>query len=131
MNVKLNYWKSDRVSPDTLDEMIGDAMRRRLHRISDMVKVATYDEETDNINLTIPRRWLTSQNANREDYDIDYQLRSRGFSGVLSDVLQAETDSHAKQLSRDIVWKFMEFLELQNHTAVDENVWERLFNEHE
>ena len=60
MNVKLNYWKSDRVSPAKLDELIIDAMQRRQHRIFDMMKSAEYDEETQNINIAITRSWLLS-----------------------------------------------------------------------
>ena len=131
MNVKLNYWKSDRVSPETLDDIIGDAMRRRMHRVSDMVQEATYDEETESLKLPIPKRWLLSHQKNLSDYDIDYELRIKGFGGVLNDILSAETHSHAQQLSRDIVWKFIEFLDVKQDSYIDEFVWERVFNEHE
>jgi len=133
MNVKVNYWKSDKVSPDTLDEIIHDAMLRRQHRIADLVQTAQYDEATDNITLSIPRRWLLSQVSNVNDYDVDYELRDKGFAGVLNEVFSRETKNHATQLSRDIVWNFMSFLNVNDTGSdyVDSHVWERLFNERE
>lgn len=132
MNVKVNYWKSDKVSPDALDEIIYDAMNRRQHRIADLVQSAQYDEDTDNITLSIPRRWLLSQFNNR-DYDIDYELRDKGFASVLNDIFGGETKAHSKQLSRDIIWNFMSFLNLNTNGMehIDDHVWERLFNERE
>ena len=132
MNVKVNYWKSDKVSPDALDEIIYDAMNRRQHRLADLVQSAHYEEDTDNITLSIPRRWLLSQSNNR-DYDIDYELRDKGFASVLNDVFGRETKAHSKQLSRDIIWNFMSFLNLNTNGMehIDDHVWERLFNERE
>ena len=132
MNVKVNYWKSDKVSPDALDEIIFDAMNRRQHRLSDLVQNAYYDEDSDNVTLSIPRRWLLSQ-FNNQDYDVDYELRHKGFAGVLNDVFGRETKAHSKQLSRDIVWNFMTFLNLNNSGSeyIDSHIWERLFHERE
>ena len=127
MNVKLNYWKSDRVSQAKLDELIIDAMQRRQHRIFDMMKSAEYDEETQNINIAIPRRWLLSNVS--ESYDVDYEIRTRGIHGVMSDVLHKEVMSHAQQLSRDIVFKVLDFLDMGQSEYVDENIWERIFSE--
>ena len=130
MNVKANYWKSDKVSPDALDEIIYDAMMRRQHRFADLVQHASYDEDSDNITLKIPRRWLLSQ-FNNQEYDVDYELRHQGFPSVLNDILGRETKSHSRQLSKDILWNFMSFLNIDTNYSIDSHVWERLFNEGE
>ena len=47
----------------------------------------------------------------------------------MSDVLHKEVMSHAQQLSRDIVFKVLDFLDMGQSEYVDENIWERIFSE--